>query len=209
MPSPFKSFYATYIQELLILIVLSSCSVSKIGGEVKTEKDGDHPYYELNSPYVQIQLKGDYYFHPLERKYFPDADEDFMEYLKERLGNRKPKLMYSAHTTVPPYYSTVAVLYKNIQFDTTLFENIRKELQERLKVSVKNSTDITTNFGHATEIEYNALNTTTRVRTCYNEFFINSGNNLIRIYSWSIDWKEPIIKDELEGIVKTISFFKE
>ena len=202
-------FKALMILLLLILIIFYNCSISKIGGEVKTEKDGDHPYYELNSPYVQIQLKGDYYFHPLERKYFPDTDEDFMEYLKERLGNRKAKLMYSAHTTVPPYYSTVAVLYKNIQFDTTLLENIRTELQKRLKVSIKNSTDITTNYGHATEIDYNAINTTTRVPTCYNEFFINSGNNLIRIYSWSIDCKEPIIKEELEGIVKTISLFKE
>jgi hypothetical protein len=190
-------------------IILCNCSISKIGGEVKTEKDADHPYYELNSPYVQIQLKGDYYFHSLERKYFPDTDENYMEYLKAGFGSRKPKLMYSAHTTVPPYYSTVAVLYKNIQFDSTLLGNIRKELQRRLKVSVKNSTDITTNFGHATEIEYNALNTTTRIPTCYNEFFINSGNNLIRIYSWSIDCKEPIIKEELEGIVKTISIFKE
>ena len=194
---------------LTTLVIFYSCSVSKIGGEVKTEKDGDHPYYELNSPYVQIQLKGDYYFHPLERKYFPDTDKEFMEYLKVKLGNRKPKLMYSAHTTVPPYYSTVAVLYQNIQFDTTQLVNIRTELQKRLKVSIKNSTEIVTNYGHATEIEYNASNTVTRIPTCYNEFFINNGSNVIRIYSWFIDCKEPIIKEELEGIVKTIGLFKD
>jgi hypothetical protein len=87
--------------------------------------------------------------------------------------------------------------------------NVRIELQKRLKVSVKDSKDITTNYGHATEIEYSAINKVTRIPTCYNEFFINSGRDVIRIYSWSVDCKEPIIKEELEGIVKTISFIQD
>jgi hypothetical protein len=101
---------ASTLSLLLTSVIFYSCAVSKIRGWVKTEKDGNHPYYELNSPYVQVQLKGDYYFHPLEHKYFPDTERDFMEYLKVRLGSRKPKLMYSAHTTVAPYLHTLPLL---------------------------------------------------------------------------------------------------
>jgi len=196
---------------LLILLsqwFLSSCALQKLDGKVITETDSDHPHYVLQDPYIQIELKGDYYFHPLKQKYFLGGNEHFLKYITKRVANHQPKLMFAAHTFVPPYYSAVAILYKNARIDSVFKHKVIQQLKDEMHVSRNIVEAISTSFGRSTKIEYSAADRTTKIMLWYTEYLIDKGNQVVRLCFWTTDGTESIIDEEIEGIVKTIKFEK-
>jgi len=192
----------TFIFWALVLSV--GCGIPKSVGHINNGPDETQPNYELQSPHFRIPILGDYCFHTYNEKYSIDFDERFKRYVFSRLSHKKPQLLYCAHTTVPPYYSTLTVLYKNENDNLQVIDLLKQQVKDELKVKVTAADHISTNFGSAITMRYYAVNPSTKVTTCYQEYFINEGTDLFRVCFWTRDCDNTIIKEETEGLIKRI-----
>ncbi len=120
----------------LVLIIFISCTTSKTNNHlVKLSDDKSMYFYEQSNPFVHFSLLGDYKFQSYKTKYFRDIDYRFIEYSKLPLYKKKPIILYAAHTSVQPFYSSILVLYNHTKFDTSMFNDIGLNLKQDLKTS--------------------------------------------------------------------------
>ncbi len=91
------------------LIILYSCSTGEIiSGKTTTTADGRRLIKNGNE-LISIKYYTDYWFHELDKEHTLNYDEDFIRSIYK---NKNAELLYTAHTTVEPYCSTIGVLYK-------------------------------------------------------------------------------------------------
>jgi hypothetical protein len=184
------------------IVIFTSCNVRKADGTLTTEEG--YKYYLQSSPQFRIQLYGDYSFHPLNKKYFPDVAKNFLKYTVAKIKGSKPELMYSAHTIVQPYYSSIGILYKNVKVDTSLLNIIKVHMESRLGASFNRLDTVETTCGTATRIAYQVLNQVTKIRSSHWEYLVNNNGNTLRFFFWTTNSDTSIISSEIETIVKSI-----
>ena len=195
-----------FLPSILWIATLVSCNLPKSSGVINKGEAGEHPRYEHQSPNFEIPIVADYRFHPMEKKYFIDTDHSFLNYIGKRLNNKRPRVLYSAHTFVPPFYSTIGLLYLELHSDKSLNEEIKSQLAAQLTVTIRRIDTVSTSFGSAYRINYSVVNPNTQILTCYTEYFMDDENNLIRILFWTRECDEQAINEETEGIIKRIKF---
>ena len=179
-----------------------SCSVRNAGGSV-VEDDGD-TYYSLTSPQLRIPLYHDYRFHSLIKKYFPSVRKSFLKYTGSKIDGSKPELMYAAHTVVQPYYSSIGFLYRGVDFDTSLLNNIKRAMKNSLKSSFIGVDSVETSYGTARRFAYQVLDPVTRIHSYHWEYLVKNNSNLLRFFFWTTNSDTNIISHEIESIVKNI-----
>jgi hypothetical protein len=184
------------------LATIISCSVRKADGTV-TAEDG-YKYYLLSSPQFRIQLYGDYSFHSLNKRYFPDVRKSFLKYTIAKTNDLKPELMYAAHTIVQPYYSSIGILYKNASADPSLLSIIKVDIKSSLGTSFNGLDTVETTYGTACRFAYQVFNPVTKIRSSHWEYLVNNNGNLLRFFFWTTNSDTSIISHEIETIVKTI-----
>lgn len=180
----------------------AGCSVSKADGVLRNEEAMS--YYELESPYTQIPLFGDYWLHPLKAKYFKDIDKSFLKYTSGRLHGKKPQLLFAGHTIVTPYYATVAMIYTNTRLDSALLQQAAADLKADIGTSFGPAEALTLSYGPVTAVRYQVKNPVTKVFTRHQEYFIPNKGNLIRLFFWNTDHDERTIQTDIQWLLEQV-----
>ncbi len=194
-----------YISVAVLLLFFSACAVRSGNGAIATDEDSGRPYYTDAQKPLRIDLFGDYFFHPVKKFVQPFIVKEYFPYLRRSLpGYSKPQLLYSAHTTVAPYYETIALAYRGGSFDTTLLYSLKARLQQQFRAE---AFSISTSFRTGKPfslLAYTVVDPYTRIPTCYREYFVDREEALLRIIFITTDCTEGIIAEEAERIVRGI-----
>jgi hypothetical protein len=191
----------------LVVLILLSCTFTKTNNSlVKFSDDKSVYYYEQVNPFMHLSLLGDYKFQAFRLKYFRDISKGFIEYSKHKFNNRKPTILYSAHTYVQPIYSTICILYRDTKFDTTNLDNIRLLLKSELKTFFNKPIKVKCGTVNAYKISYQVLNTTTSIYTKNFEYFFTKENNVYRLLLWTTNEDTFALTNEAEYIIREAKF---
>jgi hypothetical protein len=195
------------IELFLVVIIFASCSLTKTNNNlIKLSDDKSIYYYEQEKPFVHLSLLGDYKFASFRTKYFRDIDKEFIDYSKHKFNNRKPTILYSAHTYVLPFYSTICILYKDTKFDTTALKNIKTDLKTILKTSFNKFVEIKCGTLNAYKITYQVISRITGIYTTNFEYFFAKGNNVYRLFLWTTNEDTYALTNEAEYIIREAKF---
>jgi hypothetical protein len=165
-----------------------------------------YSYYKQNSPSLTIQLLGDYKFQPLKTKYFRDIEKAFIKYSTLNFSGVTPKILYTAHTIVRPYYSTICLQYTNVILDSSLLNFIKGQLKEKLNSSFKKYSEIKLDSKTVYKISYQVLNPVNEVATSNTEYLFKKGDYLYRLLFWTTENNDKDISEEAEYIITHIRF---
>ena len=191
----------------IFILVFVSCSLTKTNNNlVKLSDDKSIYYYEQEKPFVHLSLLGDYKFQALKTKYFRDVNKKFIDYSTHKFNNRKPTILYSAHTYVQPFYSTICVLYKDTKLDTTNLKNIKLDLKSNLKTSFYKPIEVKCGTTNAYKISYQVVNKTTDISTSNFEYFFAKENNVYRLFLWTTNEDTKALTNEAEYIIREAKF---
>ena len=189
---------------LLSTITVLSCNVIKTNHSVRLA-DGYY-YYEQLSPALIIQLLGDYKFQSLKTKYFRDVENHFLKYVTIKINGTTPKILYTAHTYVQPYYSAVGLQYSNISLDTFLINSIKEQLRIKLNISLKQYKEIKLGVKNVYKLTYQVVNPANEIASSHTEYFLKNGNYVYRFLFWTINSDDKVINEEAEYIISHIKF---
>ena len=192
------------ILSAFLFIFFTACSVTKRSSSIKMA-DGN-PYYEQDSPYVNIQLLGDYFFQPLKTKYFRDIDKGFIKYATSRSGSSKPSILYTAHTIIQPYYSSVCLQYRTKLPDTAFLNSIKSQLHTRLKVKIPKMEIARCGVKNAYKLTYHTTHPLTQVVISHTEYFCRAGEFIYRLLFWTTNSDDSAISTDAEYIIKEMRF---
>ncbi len=204
-----KKPHLSYMKIVLILFaaIFSSCSLTKTNNYlVKLSDDKSIYYYEQEKPFLHLPLLGDYKFQSFKTKYFRDINKSFIQYSTHKFNNRKPTILYAAHTYVQPFYSTICVLYKETKFDTTNLRNIKLDLKSKLKTSFYKPTEVKCGTINAYKISYQVVNKITDITTSNFEYFFAKDNNVYRLFLWTTNEDTKALANEAEYIIREAKF---
>jgi hypothetical protein len=163
-------------------------------------------YYEQTSPHMKVQLLGDHFFQPLKTKYFRDIDKKFIKYVTHKLDNTKPDILYQSHTIVQPYYSTLCLQYKINSLDTTILNDIKIQLKEKLNIKTSKIDKINCGLKNAYKLKYQTINSLNKITANHTEYFFRNGEYIYRLFFWTTNSNDTVISEEAEFIIKEISF---
>lgn len=189
---------------ILSLIFLISCNVTSKLSTIKWI-DGFN-YYEQASPQMKIQLLGDYYFHPFKKKYSRDINLKFIVYATLRIDSKKSKILYTANTTVKPFYSTLCLQYKTSLPDTLFLNAIKTQLNEYLHIKIPEVKRIFCCSKDVYKLRYQKTNPVNKVYTSHTEYFFRNNEYIYRFFFWTTDSEDAVISTEAESIIKKIIF---
>ena len=187
-----------------LLFFFSACSTTKTNKSISLA-DG-YSYYKQNSPSLTIQLLGDYKFQPLKTKYFRDIEKAFIKYSTLNLSATTPKVLYTAHTIVQPYYSTICLQYNNVLLDSSLLNFIKGQLKEKVNASFKKYTEIKLESKNIYKLAYQVVNPVNEIATSNTEYFFKKGDYLYRLLFWTTENNDKVISEEAEYIIAHIQF---
>ena len=188
----------------LLLFTFASCGVTKNSSSLKSI-DGFN-YYEQTSPHMKVQLFGDYNFQPFKEKYFRDIDKRFIKYATLKFDNKTPTILYKAHTTVQPFYSTVCLQYKNCLLDTIFLNDLGSKLKELLHRNYTKFEKIKCGYKDVYKVKYQITNLVNKIYTSHTEYFFKKDEYVYRLLFWTTNSDDTVISDEAEYIIKEIQF---
>lgn len=188
---------------IIFSLIISSCTVSNKSSSIKVI-DG-YTIYE-QTPNIRIQLFGDYFFQPLKTKYFRDVDKRFLKYVTSRFNNTTPKLLYTAHTIIQPFYSTICLQYRINYLDTASLNEVKIQLKDNLNTKVSELQEIKCGSKDVYKIKYQTTNSINKIYSSHTEYFFRNGEFMYRLFFWTTDSNDKIITDEAEVIIKNIRF---
>lgn len=165
-----------------------------------------YKYYEQTLPYMKVQLFGDYDFQPFKKKYYRDIDKRFLKYSTLKFDNKKPAILYKAHTIVQPFYSTVCLQYKNSSLDTILLNDLGSQLKTLLNRTYTNIERIKCGAKDVYKIKYQITNSINKIYTSHTEYFFKEADYVYRLLFWTTNSDDRGILDEAEHIIKEIKF---
>jgi hypothetical protein len=191
----------------LVVLIFASCTLTKTNNNlVKWSDDKSSYYYPQENPFIHLSLMGDYKFQALRTKYFRDINKEFISYSKHKFNNRKPTILYSAHTYVQPFYSSMFILYKDTTLDTTNLENIKLDLKRNLRTSFHKPVEVKCGSINAYRISYQVVNKTTNIYTSNFEYFFTKENNVYRLFLWTTNEDTFALTNEAEYIIREAKF---
>ncbi|HCW08999.1 MAG TPA: hypothetical protein DGG95_16710, partial [Cytophagales bacterium] len=161
---------------LLVLLVCSCAGYKSITG-VAVSADNGLKKVSIPSHHFTITYFGDYWFHPLDPNQTLNWSDELGQIINDQKGR---KILYSAHTTVGPYCSSVGVSYP----DTSVHKMIRNDtilLREKYKASnlkIESRKLIGRNF--YTVIKYNLRHKQLKVVPSYAEYFTKCNQFTLR-----------------------------
>jgi hypothetical protein len=192
---------------IFIPLVLLSCTSTRTNNSgIKQAEDNSYYYYEQDSPFINLSLLGDYKFQPLKTKYFRDIDSRFIKYLTTKLNNKKPAILFSAHTYIQPFYSAICVQYKGCNLDTTLINSIKAGLKANLKTSFTKIEKLKCGSKDAYKIVYQATNSLTSIYSYNTEYFFSNNQIIYRLFLWTTNSDQSVIAIDGENIIKEARF---
>lgn len=203
MPHNFKRI-KLFIHFIFFITLISSCNLTRNSSSIKMG-DGYY-YYEQISPRLKISLLGDYIFQPLSTKYFRDIDKDFIKYVKNRIVNKRPSILYQAHTIIQPYYSTICMQYHTSVSDSTFLNELTSQLKNSFKIRLSKVDHIKYGNKNIYKLKYQITNSITKTTTAHTEYFFKNENNIYRFLFWTTNSDDTIISEEAEYIIKEMSF---
>lgn len=190
-----------------VTLLLFSCSSVKTNNyKARLSEDRSIYFFEQSSPFINLSLFGDYKFQPLATKYFRDIDSRFIKYATLKLNNIKPAILYSAHTYVQPFYSTICVQYKDCLLDTILINDLKTTLKGILKTSFSDIAKIKCGTKDAYKIVYQVTNSTTKIYSSNTEYFFADKNVVYRLFLWTTNSDNSVLANEAEYIIKEARF---
>jgi len=191
----------------LVTLVFFSCSPAKTNNyKIKLAEDRSVYFYKEDSPFINLSLLGDYKFQPYKTKYFRDIDSRFIKYSTADFNNKKPTILYAAHTYVQPFYSTICVQYKDCKLDSNLIMNLQQELKINLKASFDKIEKIKCGTKDAYKIKYQVTNSLTKIYCSNTEYFFANKNTVYRLFLWTTNSDDHVISNEAEYIIKEARF---
>ncbi len=194
-----------YLGVLLILsLLLGSCHSIKQSRGTEIKNMEGLQKVENKAERFSIDYYGDYWFHSLKPGNTLNADRLFLQSLCKI--NSKNKLLYSGHTTLEPYGTSLGMLYKSTSMSDDLGK-IKLDLRQRLMV--ENYSDTTAIVGsHSFEIlSYSLQNKATQVHNQYLEYYISRETDFLRIIFWTTDSRgAEWLRIESQGIIFKLTF---
>ena len=191
----------------LIVSFFISCTVTRTNNNlVKLSDDKSIYYYEQENPFIHLSLLGDYKFQAFKTKYFRDIEKRFIDYSKLKFNNCKPTILYSVHTYIQPYYSSLCILYRDTQFDTANLKNIKLDLKSNLKTSFSKAVEVKCGTTNAYKISYQVVNRITEISTTNFEYFFTKGRNVYRLFLWTTNEETYALTNEAEYIIREARF---
>lgn len=118
----------------------------------------------------------------------------------------KPKFLYTAHTIVQPYYSTICLQYHKISLDSSFISFIKEQLKDKLNSSFNNYTEIKLDSKTVYKISYQVTNPVNEIATSNTKYFLKKGDYLYRLLFWTTDNNDKVISEEAEYIITYIRF---
>ena len=119
---------------------------------------------------ASIRYNGDYWFHNFDNKLYPTISNLYLDDLKSLNKGTKVKMLWSSHTTVLPYFSSVAFVY-----DETDVKKLEEDLFKHLKNNLKGTNIESEEFGNYTaqwtKMNYLVFDPITKTQTFHTEYF--------------------------------------
>ena len=188
-----------------ILILISFLTLSCVGykrtsGTIIKDVDG-FQFIENKKSNISIKYYGDYWFHNFTKKTTLNWDKNFSKSIS---FNKKRKiLLFAAHTTYDPYFSTIGLLYKNSLLTETV-NDIVENLKSKLKATNLTKTIETIGTASYTKLSYQLSDDKLKVSSRYLEYYSISGENVFRVVFWTTDSNENLLEFETKGIIESI-----
>ena len=148
--------------------------------------------------HFNLKFNGDYWFHPFKAQTTSNWNKDFFKSLKLKTTY----MLFSCHTTVPPYYSSVGLYYD--KGDSQTITELIGQLKRVQKVINFDSTTILN--PRILTLSYCIRNQQTHIAVKYKDYFANTSKGLIRMIVWTIDDNEIKFEQECADIIKSLRF---
>ncbi len=185
---------------LISLLTLSCIGNKRTSGTIVKDVDG-FQFIENKKSNISIKYYGDYWFHNFTKKTMLNWDKNFSKSIS---FNKKRKiLLFAAHTTYDPYFSTIGLLYKNSLLTETV-NDITDNLKTRLKATNLSQSTETIGTACYTKLSYQLNDDKLKVSSRYLEYYSISGKNVFRVVFWTTDSNENLLEYETKGIIESI-----
>jgi len=185
---------------IIFLSALFSCGVDKsIRRTIAKNIDG-LVLVENKKIKISIKYYEDYWFHKLNKKFTLNWNKDFVKSIYQ---NSNKKILFTAHTTIEPYCSTIGLLYKNNNIEMMVQNNAE---YLRKKLNAKNIISTTKIIGMIRYIKLSYILNSSKLRTDskYVEYYSVQGENILRIIFWTIEANDNWFESETKGIIETV-----
>ena len=185
-----------------LIISMSACQTISFH-QNPTREDGLQTIV-IPSAKAQIQYHGDYWFHDFYKKYFPTVAPLFLKYIQQQHRIKNAEMLFSAHTTMSPYFSSTAILYHQQLNATSFSKQIQAELKVKFRATNIKASDFSTSFGTFKQLSYNINHPLLKTQTQHLEYIGNINNETIRIFFWTSDNHQGSIFGESEKILNRL-----
>ena len=182
-------------------LILASCNGYKKASETTIKRDEGMQFVANKKENISIKYYGDYWFHDLTKKVTLNWDQNFINSIG--FNKNKKALLFTAHTTIDPYCTTIGLSYKNCLLEETV-NDISEHLKKDLKAVNLTTTTETIGAGTYTKLSYELRNDQNQVFSKYIEYYSTQGGNVLRVVFWSTESNENWLVNESKAIIETI-----
>ena len=191
-----------YLIVFIISMTLISCATFRKNKSVSIEQKETNIEMRLSSPGVSFYFPGDYWFHTAKRSLLPDTDPRFFKSLQQK-QLVKPSILFSGHTTIQPYCSSIGLFYDSNESPEKFSKRIVEELKKDLPVSNLSIRKHNAS-GSIYVLEYFLRHSSLRIQTQHAEYILKEGNQMLRLCFWTKEREPEWLLRESSAIVNSI-----
>jgi hypothetical protein len=184
---------------LLLYMTFYECRTSsEYASKTLVKSDGARLLVSNEKALVQLRYYSDYWFHPLNKTTTLFWHEKFIKHL----FLRDPELLYTAHTILDPYYSTMGLLYKKTD-TTSLLAHLTKTLQTS---HLKRSSELIGTY-RCEKLSYLLQDEALKVDYHCRDYYFQHDQHVLRVVFWTLGTNESLFEEEVREIIRTLHLY--
>lgn len=181
-------------------LTFTACRTTYTPVPTLTERDGLQ-WLHIDTLGLDLPLYGDYWVHDLDDDYFPNIQEDFIEYWEGADGRQGTAVLVNAHTTLPPHAAVMVILRPATGDEATEWAAWEQWLTAEYGIQGWESQAFGAPFGECRQAGFWMPHPELRRRTQVVTYQWVKDGMVLRWLFWSIAADERFLYRESEGLL--------